>query len=132
MFRACQAYYKVQKKAGGCIINVGSILGLVGTSLASVYCGTKGAVVQMTKALAIEWAGNNFRVNAILPGFIETDMTEGMRSRPQVLDGALQMIPMKKLGQPRDLLGAAIYLSSDAASYMTGQNIVVDGGMTAW
>ena len=132
LFRACQAYYKAQKKDGGNIINVASVLGFVGTPLASIYSGTKGAVVQLTRNLAIEWVNSGFRVNAICPGFIETDMTEAMRSRDSILEAALSGIPMKKLGKPEDLAGAAIFLASDASSYMTGQFMIIDGGMTSW
>lgn len=132
VFRSCQAYYKAHRKlGGGNIINVASILGLIGAPLASVYCGTKGAVIQMTRALAIEWAGSSFRINAIAPGFIDTDMTDMIKKRPQVLEKMLQSIPLNRMGKPEDLAGAALYLASDAASYVTGQVIVVDGGTTA-
>jgi 3-oxoacyl-[acyl-carrier protein] reductase len=132
VFRACQAYYKLQRKSGGgVIINVSSVLGHVGTTLAAIYCGTKGAVVQMTKALAIEWAGTGFRLNALCPGFIDTDMTEMIQKRPAVLEKMLETIPMRRMGKPEDLLGAAIFLASDASVYMTGQSLIVDGGFVA-
>ena len=132
VFRACQAYYKLQRKSGGgVIINVSSVLGHVGTKLAAVYCGTKGAVIQMSKALAIEWAGSGFRINALCPGFIDTDMTEMIQKRPQVLEQMNASIPMGRMGQPEDLLGASIFLASDASAYMTGQSLVVDGGFIA-
>ncbi len=132
LFRACQAYYKLQRKSGGGnIINVASILGLVGTTLASVYCGTKGAVINMTRALAVEWASSGFRLNCICPGFIETDMTEMIQKRPAVMEKMLEAVPMKRIGRPDDLVGAAVFLASDASKYMTGQTVVVDGGMIA-
>lgn len=131
VFRACQAYYKAQKKFGGSIINIASVLGIVGTPLASIYSGTKGAVVQLTRALAIEWAGSNFRINAICPGFIDTDMTTNIKDKPAVLEKAVSIIPMKRLGKPEEIAGAALFLASDASTYMTGQLIVIDGGMTA-
>lgn len=131
VFQCCQAYYKMQRKAGGNIINIASVLGLVGTSLASVYSGTKGAVIAMTKALAIEWANSNFRVNAICPGFIDTDMTEMIKKRESVMQKMLEFIPLKRLGTPQDIAAPALMLASDGASYITGQIIVVDGGMTA-
>lgn len=130
VFRASQAYYKMQRKAGGNIINVSSVLGMIGTPLASVYSGTKGAVLQLTRSLAIEWAGSGFRINAICPGFIDTDMTEMIKSRPDVLEKMTAEVPLRRLGNPEDLTGAAIFLASDASSYMTGQMIVVDGGFT--
>lgn len=134
VFFLCQAYYKLQKKhkiKQGNIINIASVLGLVGTMLASIYSGTKGAILQLTKSLAIEWANSNFRVNAICPGFIETDMTETMQKKEELKNKILENIPLKRLGNPEDIVGAAIFLASDASSYMTGQYIVIDGGLTA-
>ncbi len=131
VFRTCQAYYKAQKKNGGVIINVASVLGMIGVPLASIYCGTKGAVIQLTRALAVEWAASDFRINAICPGFIDTDMTVMIKERPSVLEKLTANIPLKRLGKPSDLTGAALYLASDASAYMTGQLIVLDGGLTA-
>ncbi|MCB1325282.1 MAG: SDR family oxidoreductase [Spirochaetales bacterium] len=130
-FRTCQAYYRAQRRQGGTIINVASILGLVGGPLASVYCGTKGAVIQLTRALTTEWSSNNFRINALAPGFTDTDMTEMIKKRPAVLEKMLEAIPMRRMGRPEDMVGAALFLASDASAYMTGQVIVVDGGVTA-
>lgn len=131
LFYACQAYYKAARKQGGNIINVASVLGLVGTPLASVYSGTKGAVIQLTKTLAIEWARNGFRVNSICPGMIDTDMTEAFKKRPEVLKKVEENIPMKRLGKPEEIAGWAVFLASDMASYATGGCYVVDGGLTA-
>lgn len=131
MFRTCQAYYKTHKLLGGNIINISSVLGLVGYSLSSIYSGTKGAAIQLTKSLAAEWIGNNFRVNAICPGFIDTDMNKMIKDKPQVFDTVSSNIPMKRLGQPEDIVGASIFLASDSSSYMTGQVIVIDGGLTS-
>lgn len=131
VFTCCQSYYKLQRKAGGNIINISSVLGIVGTSLASVYSGTKGAVISMTKALAIEWANSGFRVNAICPGFIDTDMTEMLKKRESIMQKMLEFIPLKRLGTPEDIAAPALMLASDGAAYITGQIIVVDGGLTA-
>lgn len=139
VFQCCQSYYKMQRKGpaigsghrGGNIINISSVLGIVGTSLASVYSGTKGAVISMTRALAIEWANSGFRVNAICPGFIDTDMTEMLKKREAVMQKMLEYVPLKRLGTPEDIAAPALMLASDGASYITGQIIVVDGGMTA-
>lgn len=134
VFYLCQGYYKMQKKykaKEGCIINISSVLGLVGTMLASVYSGTKGAVLQLTKSLAIEWANANIRVNAICPGFIETEMTENIQKKEDLLKKLIENIPLKRLGKPEDIIGSALFLASDYAKYITGQYIVIDGGMTA-
>jgi 3-oxoacyl-[acyl-carrier protein] reductase len=133
VFFLCQSYYKLQKKhkiKQGNIINIASVLGLVGTMLASIYSGTKGAVLQLTKSLAIEWANSNFRVNAICPGFIETDMTENMQKKEELKNKIIENIPLKRLGKPEDIVGAALFLASDYSSYMTGQYIIIDGGLT--
>ncbi|EPG73271.1 KR domain protein [Leptospira fainei serovar Hurstbridge str. BUT 6] len=131
VFRSCQAYYKIHKKKGGNIINIASVLGIRGTKFASVYCGTKGAVINMTRALAVEWVSSGYRVNAVCPGFIDTDMTEMIKEKPEVLAQMRARIPMARLGRPEDLVGASLYLASDAAAYVTGQTIVVDGGVTS-
>ncbi|TGK28021.1 SDR family oxidoreductase [Leptospira gomenensis] len=131
VFRTCASYYKIHKKKGGNIINIASILGMRGTKFASVYSGTKGAIINMTRALAVEWMGSGYRVNAICPGFIDTDMTDMIKEKPEVMEHMLKAIPMGRLGKPEDLVGAAIFLASEASSYVTGQTIVVDGGITA-
>lgn len=131
VFKACQTYHRKQRKKGGNIINVASVAGLVGLKMASVYSGTKAAVVNMTRSLAVEWANSNWRVNALCPGFIDTDMTEAFKARPEVLKAATAAIPMKRLGQPEEMAGGAIFLASDASSYMTGATLVLDGGVSA-
>lgn len=130
LFFLCQAYYKTHKRTGGNIINVASVLGMVTTLLASIYSGTKGAVLQLTKSLALEWASSGFRVNAICPGFIDTDMTSKMQKRQSVMDHMMAQLPLKRLGKPEEMAGAALFLASDLSSYMTGQSIVIDGGLT--
>ncbi|MCB1178427.1 MAG: SDR family oxidoreductase [Leptospiraceae bacterium] len=130
VFRACQAYYKSHKQIGGNIINVASVLGLRGYSLASIYSGTKGASIQLARALGAEWVKNNFRANVICPGFIETDMNKMIRDKPQVYEAVSESVPMKRMGKPEDIVGTAIYLASDASSYITGQIISVDGGLS--
>ncbi|MEM7181453.1 MAG: SDR family oxidoreductase [Spirochaetota bacterium] len=129
-FKACQAYYKAQKKEGGTIINISSVLGLRGYSLSSVYSGMKGGIIQITKSLAAEWVNNKFRLNAICPGFIDTDMTEMLKEKPEVMQQFNDKIPYKRMGTTKELLGPAIFLASEASSYMTGQVITVDGGLS--
>ncbi len=131
VFRACQAYFKAQRKRGGTIVNVASVLGLFGFPLASIYSASKGGVIQLTRALAIEWANSNFRLNALCPGFIETDMTARMTGKADLKSKAVEGIPLKRIGKPEDLVGAALFLASPASSYMTGQTLIIDGGLTA-
>lgn len=129
-FKACQSYYKLQKKEGGVIINISSVLGVVGYSLSSVYSAMKGAIIQMTKSLAAEWVGNGFRINAICPGFIDTEMTTMLKDKPDLMKKFNDGIPYKRMGKPTELLGPTIFLASEASSYMTGQILIIDGGLT--
>ena len=131
LFKACQLYHRKQRKKGGNIINVASVAGVLGLRMAAVYSGSKAAVVNMSRALAIEWGNSNFRVNALCPGFIDTDMTNAFKTRPEVLKAMEDSIPVKRLGQPEDLAGAAIFLASDASAYVTGATLLVDGGVSA-
>jgi NAD(P)-dependent dehydrogenase (short-subunit alcohol dehydrogenase family) len=112
---------------GGSIVNIASVLGLRVAPQLLAYATAKAGVVQMTKALALEWARHKVRVNAIAPGYIETDMNRDvLRSDAgQVL---VKRIPQRRIGQPSDLDGALLLLASDAGSYMTGSIVVVDGG----
>ncbi len=129
VFRSCQAYYKMQRKKGGNIINIASIAGLNGAFLMSVYAGTKAAIIQMGNSLAVEWASSGFRINAICPGFTETDMTATIRKNDEYASKIKEIIPMRRIGKPDEMLGAAIFLASDASTYVTGSTIVVDGGL---
>ncbi len=131
VFRTCQAYYNAQKNKGGVIVNVASVVALVGVPLASIYSGTKGAVISMSRELAIEWAKSNFRVNCLLPGMVDTDMTAMIKDRPNIREQVVAGIPMGRMGNPADMLGAALFLASDASAYITGQSLIVDGGLTA-
>ena len=95
----------------------------------SVYAGTKGALIQMGNSLAVEWASSGFRVNAICPGFTETDMTASIRKNDEYAEKLKQAIPMRRIARPDEMLGAAIFLASEASTYVTGSTIVVDGGL---
>lgn len=132
VFRISKLYYKEQskRKQSGNIINISSVLGLIGSNQVSVYGATKGAVNQLTKNLALEWARSGFRVNSICPGYIETDMISHLKKRESFLEAVKNAIPMKRIGKPEDLIGAALYLASEASSFMTGQCMVIDGGLS--
>ena len=113
----------------GRIINISSVSGLVGNPGQANYSASKAGVIGFTRSVARELASRNITVNVIAPGFIETDMTAVLGEAVQ--DEVKKRVPCKRLGQPEDIAGAALYLASRAASYVTGQVLVVDGGMTA-
>jgi NAD(P)-dependent dehydrogenase (short-subunit alcohol dehydrogenase family) len=132
-FLFCQAVGKVMiKQGGGKIINMVSVGAVVGFPRQIGYCATKGGILQLTKVLAIEWARHNIQVNAIGPAYIETDLTEGMRNSRVISENLLFRTPMGRFGKPEEIVGAAIYLASDASSYVTGQTLFVDGGWLAF
>lgn len=118
---------------GGKIVNTASMYGLVGNTCIPcvAYHASKGGVVNMTRALASEWAKYNINVNAIGPGFFESELTKDVVTTDEFLGYVKVSCPMERLGKPGELNGALIYLVSDAASYTTGQTICVDGGWTA-
>jgi 2-deoxy-D-gluconate 3-dehydrogenase len=129
-FRCSQAVYPHMKKAGGGkIVNIGSMLSIFGTPYAIAYAASKGAIVQMTKALATAWAKDNIQANAILPGWINTDLTRSAREQVEGLhDRVLARTPAKRWGEPEDFAGTAVFLASAASDFVTGSSIVVDGG----
>ncbi len=116
---------------GGSIINMASAAGLQGVPFLSFYSAAKAGVKMLTQATAKELAESNVRVNAIAPGFVATQLTESATSDPATLEMLQSRIPMKRLGETEEIVGAAIFLASDAAAYVTGTTLVVDGGATA-
>ena len=122
--------YMVEHQIKGRIINVGSISSMVGLKNIVAYVTSKGGILQMTKALANEWAQYGITVNAIGPGYCFTEMTRPLLSKQGVKDKYEERIPMGRLGEPEDMATTAVYLASDASSYVTGQMIYVDGGWT--
>jgi 2-deoxy-D-gluconate 3-dehydrogenase len=119
-------------KGQGKIINIASLLSFIGGVHIPAYAAAKGGVAQLTKALANEWAGRGVNVNAITPGYFETDLTEALRNDPQRNKMISERIPAKRWGRPEDLKGAAIFLASDASNYINGAIIPVDGGWLAF
>lgn len=118
----------LKQKAGGRIINIASVVGLAGNTGQANYAAAKAGLIGMTKALARELAGRQITVNAVAPGFIDTDMTAGLP--PETKASLLQQIPLGRLGTAKDVANAVAFLASEEAAYITGQVIAVDGGMT--
>ena len=115
----------------GSVINISSVAGHVGLRRSVPYCATKGGVELMTKALALDWATKGVRVNCIAPGYFETDLTAGMIANEALSTRLLGQTPMGRFGRDPDIIGAAIFLASDASAYITGQSLAVDGGYLA-
>ena len=116
---------------GGSIINIASLLSFFGGITVPAYTASKGGVALLTKALANEWSDSGVRVNAIAPGYFETDNTEALRNDENRYQEILSRIPMGRWGRADDLAGAAVYLASPASGYVTGQIVLVDGGYSA-
>ena len=117
---------------GGRIINVASQNGVVGYFNRAAYCAAKAGVVNLTRVLAIEWAQHNILVNAVAPTFVRTPMGERTLSDPAVREDILRRIPLGRIAEPEDVVGAVVYLASPAAAMVTGHTLMVDGGWTAW
>jgi len=135
LFFMSQAAAKVmiERGQGGRIINIASIFGIVGSELgASVYHASKGAVVNLTRALACEWAKYNILVNCIGPGFIVTDMIKALQEVPAVAEVLEKRHALGRFGCPEEIVGAVVFLAGRASTFVTGENLFVDGGYTAW
>jgi len=115
------------KRRWGRIINIASVVGITGNKGQANYAASKAGLIGLTKSVAKELGSRNVLVNAVAPGFIETDMTAAMT--PEARAGLSGQIPLERLGTPQDVAGVVTFLSSDLAAYITGQTIVVDGGM---
>jgi 2-deoxy-D-gluconate 3-dehydrogenase len=118
----------LERQAGGKIVNIASMLSFQGGITVPGYAAAKGGLVQLTKALANEWASHRINVNAIAPGYFETDNTSALRADPARHRAIPDRIPAGTWGTPQDLAGAAIFLASRAADYVHGHVLVVDGG----
>ena len=132
VFFTCQTIAGLMiRQREGKIVNLASTMGFVAIPERTVYCATKGGIVQMTKALALEWAPHGIRVNAIAPTFIKTPMSIPWVKDKQFKNWVIDRIPWGRLGEPRDVVGAVLFLVSDAADLVTGTSLLIDGGWTA-
>jgi NAD(P)-dependent dehydrogenase (short-subunit alcohol dehydrogenase family) len=130
--RTCQSFYEALKASGrGRIINIASLGSFLAFSQVAAYCAAKSALLSLTKSLACEWACHGISVNAIAPGIIPTAMNGGMIANTPRGDEMLTRTPMARFGKPEELVGAAVLLASDGASFLTGQCIAIDGGYLA-
>jgi NAD(P)-dependent dehydrogenase (short-subunit alcohol dehydrogenase family) len=134
VFYGCQsAGRQMMKQGGGCIINITSIYGIVAAPMRAAYCASKAGANMLTKVLASEWASKNIRVNAIAPGYIRTELVQGVIDKGILPVGAIEKrTPQGRIGEVQDVLGAAVYLASDEASFVTGSIVTVDGGWVAY
>ena len=134
VFLCARAASRPMIRAGrGAIVNVSSIMGLSGGGLYPniSYQSTKGALVNMTRALAVEWAGHGIRVNAVAPTWVRTDLTAGLMENPDLLQRIKALTPLGRLAEPREVADAIVFLASDRAAMITGHTLPVDGGFLA-
>ena len=121
----------MRQAGGGSIVNISSVAGLVGSKQTTAYTASKGAVRLLTKSTAIQYASEGIRANSVHPGTIVTPMTEGFLADDSMLEDRINRTPLKRLGRPEDVAYGALYLASDEASFVTGSELVIDGGRTA-
>jgi len=131
-FLLCQAAGRPMLERGrGSIVNVASIAALVALPRLAAYAAAKAGLVALTRVLAVEWAERGVRVNAVAPGWVPTELAEGVTSHPTIGPQLLAATPIGRFGTPEDVAGAVLYLASDSAGFVTGQVLCVDGGWTA-
>ncbi len=133
VFEMCRLAYPLLKYGtNSSIVNVGSVAGLTSVSTGAPYAMTKAALVQLTRTLSVDWAGDGIRINIVAPWFIRTPLTENFLDRPDVMTKVLARTPMGRVGTPEEVAGIIAFLCMPTATYITGQCIAVDGGFLAF
>ena len=122
---------QMAERGDGAVILISSIAGLRGSPRIGIYGLSKAAEIQLARNLAVEWGEHNIRVNCIAPGLIKTDFARALWSDPKISERVLRGTPLRRIGEPRDIAGVAVFLASEAARYITGQVIIADGGVMA-
>jgi NAD(P)-dependent dehydrogenase (short-subunit alcohol dehydrogenase family) len=118
------------ERGKGSVINVASVAGVASSPLLTPYGAAKAGLISLTKSLAVEWGGNGIRVNALCPGWTATDLNRNLWADPAAGPATIATVPMQRWGRPEEMAGPAVFLASDASSFMTGQVLIVDGGQT--
>jgi NAD(P)-dependent dehydrogenase (short-subunit alcohol dehydrogenase family) len=121
----------LREQRPGAIVFIASVASLIGTPRLSVYAATKAGVAGLTRGLAVDWAQDGIRVNAVAPGWVATDMTQGLQDNPRLHDRLTARVPMGRFAQPEEIADVALFLASDSARYVTGSVYSVDGGLLA-